>query len=207
VRTAIVGTEHWIREFLAPYASVLRKGEKMNRIEQTYIINAPPEAVWQALTDPEVIEQWSGAPAAYDIVPGSAYSLWGGDIGGQIVEVDPLARLVQTWKPKDWTTEDSVVTFVVTPVEEGTRVDLIHENVEESDYDGTNQGWDTFYLGAIKRLIEAPAPAPIKRAAAKAPKKKTAAKKKSAAKKTTARLKATGKKASAKKKTAKRSKK
>ena len=169
----------------------------MNRIEQTYVIEASPEQVWQALTDPELISRWSGATAQFAPEAGSEYSLWNGDIGGSVVEVVPLERLVQTWKPKNWTVEDSVVTFALAPSDGGTRVDLIHENVQDWDYDGTNEGWDIYYLGVIKKMLEAPKPS-IKAA----PAKKAPAKKKAAAKKTSARAKkTTAKKAAAKKKT------
>ncbi len=168
----------------------------MNRIEQTYIINAPPEQVWQALTDPEVISQWSGAPAVFTAEPGTAYSLWGGDIGGTIVEVVPQERLVQTWKPGNWTVENSVVTFKLTPTDGGTRIDLAHEEVQDWDYDGTNEGWDIYYLGEIKRMLDAKASKKRAPAKKKAPaKKRTAVKKKSArATKKTAKKKARGKK-------------
>jgi hypothetical protein len=129
-----------------------------------------------------VIPQWSGAPALFAPEPETEYSLWGGDIGGRVLDVAPMERLVQTWKPQNWSTENSVVTFLLTPTDGGTRVDLVHENVEESDYEGTNEGWDIYYLGAIKKMLEAPAPR--KRAAKKAaPKKKAATKKMATAKK------------------------
>jgi uncharacterized protein YndB with AHSA1/START domain len=162
----------------------------MSIIKQTYMIAAPPEDVWRALTDPRIIQEWSGAAAEFPLQVGAAYSLWDGSIGGEILEVVPGERLVQTWKPVDWTRQDSFVRFILVPEEGTTRVDLVHENVEEADYEGTDEGWDIYYLGAIKRLLEAPAPK--KRAAPKkktAPKKKAAAKKARSAKKTVARKK------------------
>ena len=68
-----------------------------------------------------------------------------------------------------------------------TLVDLVHENVEDSDYDGTDEGWDIYYLGAIKRMLEArgagseeskrkPASAKTARPAAKKPKAQVARK-------------------------------
>lgn len=182
----------------------------MGDIKQTYVIAALPEEVWAALTEPEIIREWSGADAEFPLEPGAAYSLWDGSIGGEIVEFVPGQRLVQTWKPQDWVRQDSVVTFTLVPHPDGTQVDLHHRNVEESDYDGTDDGWDTYYLGAIKRMLEERAPEPKKtpapkraaaprRAAAKkpaanaavkkkatvkaAPKKKTAAKRPAAKKK------------------------
>ncbi len=175
----------------------------MDRIEQTYIIAGTPEEVWEALTNPELIPQWSGAPATYTPEPEAEYSLWGGDIGGRVVQVEPGQRLVQTWQPTSWQRDDSVVTFLLTPTDEGTRVDLVHDNVEESDYAGTTEGWDIYYLGPIKKMIEGRAPqqpTPKKRAPAK---KKTSVKtRKASAKKTATSKKSTSKRAL--KKTAKK---
>ncbi len=164
----------------------------MSDIKQTYDIAAAPAEVWRALTDPRIIEEWSGARANFPLEVGAKYSLWDGSIVGEVVVIELNQRLAQTWKPQDWTRTDSVVTFTLTPRGNGTRIDLVHVNVEESDYDGTTEGWDAYYLGAIKRMFEASAPKP-RRAAVK---KKAAAKKKTPVKR--------GKKPAKKKTTAKR---
>lgn len=183
----------------------------MLRIEQTYLIDAPPEEVWAALTDPEMIVAWSGQPAEFDATVGSPYKMWGEYVTGEIVEADAPNRLAQTWKPNDWTVEDSVVSFTLTPIDGGTRVDLVHENVQPEDFDGTNKGWDEFYVGALKKMLEAddemaePAPAPVAKPARakKAPAKKKLIAKKSAAKKPVAK-KTAAKKPLAKKTVAKK---
>jgi uncharacterized protein YndB with AHSA1/START domain len=159
------------------------------------MINASPAEVWRALTDPEVIELWSDADAEFEPVVGAEYALWDGSICGEIVEVVPRQKLVQTWQPDNWERDDSIVTFTLTPVGKKTRVDLLHENVEDSDYEGTSEGWDVYYLGAIKRLFStklakkvrntksaketksAKGKAAAKKASRKSAKKKTARKK------------------------------
>jgi uncharacterized protein YndB with AHSA1/START domain len=126
----------------------------MNTIKQTYLIDASPRQVWHALTDPRLIEKWSGASATFEPEVGTDYSLWDGSIVGGILDVVPNEILVQTWKPSDWTIDNSVVTFTLTKVGNKTQVDLLHENVEEFDYEGTTKGWDIYYLGAIKKMLE-----------------------------------------------------
>ena len=130
----------------------------MNRIEQTYLISAPVEEVWRALTDPAMIAEWSGSSAIYSAEPEMDYALWDCTISGRILHVHPHERIQKTWKPNNWERADSVVTIMLTPIEGGTRIDLIHENVEETDFEGTREGWDIYYLGAIKRMYEDRAP-------------------------------------------------
>ncbi len=125
------------------------------KIEQSYTIKATPAAVWRALTDPKEIEKWSGAWVHFVPQAGAEYAFWNGDIGGVVMEAAPRKKLVQTWKPENWSRTDSVVTFTLSAAKGGTRVDLLHENVEDWDYDATSEGWDVYYLGEIKRMLEA----------------------------------------------------
>jgi uncharacterized protein YndB with AHSA1/START domain len=168
----------------------------MEPIRQTYLINASPAQVWQALTEDVVIQKWSAAAAAFVPQAGMDYSLLDGTIVGKIVEVVPNKKLVQTWKPNDWTIDNSVVTFTLTPVGKKTRVDLLHENVEEFDYEGTSEGWDIYYLGAIQRMFELhpKKPGSAKARNAKTTKSVKAAKKATAKGKTAAKEKVVAKK-------------
>src|SRR5260221_5589477 len=102
----------------------------MLTIEQTYLIFATPEQVWAALTDPELKVQWTGQPAEYDARMGGAFKLWDDYVSGEVVEFDPPKKLAQTWKPGDWTIDNSVVSFTLTPTDEGTQLDLLHINVQ-----------------------------------------------------------------------------
>jgi uncharacterized protein YndB with AHSA1/START domain len=150
----------------------------MKIIRQSYLIAASPAEVWRALTDPEMIAEWSGADAVFEPTVGAEYELWDGSFCGEIVEAIPNQKLVQTWQPDYWETEDSVVTFTLTPVGHKTRVALLHENVEAFDYEGTKEGWELYYLGAIKQMLE-------ERNAKPAQKARTAKKPKSTPKKKT----------------------
>lgn len=169
----------------------------MNTIKQTYVIAATPEQVWEALTNPALIREWSGAAVEFPAEAGAPYSLWDGTIGGTIVEFVPMERLVQTWQPADWQRDDSVVRITLVPEEGTTLVDLVHENVEESDYDGTSEGWDVYYLGAIKRMLEAQATGKKVARRTRAPKK--SASKTKAARKTVTRKKTRAKKSASRK--------
>lgn len=129
----------------------------MQRIEQTYFIAAPPERVWAALTEPGLMARWSGQPAEYDARLGGRYRLWTDYVSGEVVEYEPPRRLAQTWLPSDWTIGNSVVSFTLRPIAGGTELVLVHENVQPEDYEGTQEGWNQFYIGALKNMVEAEA--------------------------------------------------
>jgi uncharacterized protein YndB with AHSA1/START domain len=153
----------------------------MLRIDQTYFIKASPERVWAALTDAALMAKWSGTAARYEARVGGTYALWDDYVRGEVVVFEPQKKLAQTWQPNNWAIQNSVVTFTLKKTRGGTRLDLAHENVQPEDYDGTANGWEEFYIGAIQAMLEAenpkPQPKQIKRAARQ---KKAAAKAKRA---------------------------
>ncbi len=121
---------------------------------KSYFIGAPPVAVWRALTDPAVIEEWGGGPAEIRAEAGAAFAFWGGDIHGTVTTAEPPVRLVQEWWGDDEWDEASVVTFELSPEGEGTRLTLAHTNVPDDEADEFDAGWDDYYLGPLKELLE-----------------------------------------------------
>jgi uncharacterized protein YndB with AHSA1/START domain len=72
-------------------------------------INAAPQAVWDAIIDPDWNSRYGyGAPSEYELRPGGAYRVlptaemleYGSPnpmIEGEVLEIDPPHRLIQTW--------------------------------------------------------------------------------------------------------------
>lgn len=125
----------------------------MKTIRQTYVIAATPSRVFKALTDPEEISAWSGAEAKMDATPGGVFSIWEGSIYGTNLEVEQDRKLVQTWREDSWDA-DSRVTFTLIAAGNGTRVDLLHEDIPDAEHDAIAEGWDIYYLGVIKSYLE-----------------------------------------------------
>jgi uncharacterized protein YndB with AHSA1/START domain len=73
-------------------------------------IKATPEAIWDAITKPEWTERYGyGGRAEFDLRPGGAYrgttnegmrAMGAPDVAvdGEVIEVDPPRKLVQTWR-------------------------------------------------------------------------------------------------------------
>ena len=125
----------------------------MKTIKKQYIILAPVEKVWRALVDPKLMEAWGAGPALMSDQPGTKFSLWGGDIHGTNLEVEEEEKLVQDWFSGKWP-EPSRVTLSLIPEDDGTKVDLLHERVPDDEADEISDGWDSYYLGAIKSYLE-----------------------------------------------------
>jgi uncharacterized protein YndB with AHSA1/START domain len=124
----------------------------MPTIEKTYEMNATPEEVFEALVNPELIEDWSGDEAKMSADIGGKFSLWGGQMFGTNLEVVKNKKLVQEWCYDQWK-EPSKVTFTIKSKGKVTILDLLHENVPEKSVNSISDGWDAYYLGAMQDMF------------------------------------------------------
>jgi len=118
-----------------------------------YLIDSPPYSVWKALTDPKVIVEWGAGPAKMSEKENSEFSLWGGDIHGKITKVILSRELRQDWYGGDWDNPSKVV-FKLTEKNGKTLVELSQTDIPASEFDDIEDGWERYYLGEIKKLLE-----------------------------------------------------
>jgi activator of HSP90 ATPase len=122
-------------------------------IKKVYKIAAPAKKVWDALVSQKIIEVWGGGPAKMDDKVGTEFSLWGGDIHGKNIEVVRERKLVQEWFGGDWP-KPSIVTFTIKPEKDKTVLELEHTGVPDGEVDDIDAGWDDYYVGPMKDLLE-----------------------------------------------------
>ena len=118
-------------------------------------IKAPPAKVYAALTEPRLMIQWWGPDAGptlsaeADVRPGGRLSvvfrLLNGDEHnptGVYQEVVPERKLVFTWEWPGMPERESLVTFLLAPIEGGTELTLIHERLPDDEARKTHEeGW------------------------------------------------------------------
>lgn len=136
--------------------------------EQEIEIDAPPEVVWKAITDPRELERWF--PLRAEVAPGAdgrlTYS-WGEGITGtcRIDVWDPPRRLRTGWMPEflpqsatpaerarvavDWTLVGKGGKTVLRLVTSGFGSSA---NFDQ-EYDGTRRGWN-YELAALQHYLE-----------------------------------------------------
>ncbi|MBI3260888.1 SRPBCC domain-containing protein [Candidatus Berkelbacteria bacterium] len=125
----------------------------MKIIRKSYLIGAPVAKVYQALVDPKIIDRWGAGPAQMSDRVGATFSLWGGDIHGTNRKIVKNKTIVQDWFGGDWE-KPSKLTIELTGEKGKTRVDLTHQDVPEKEIKSFASGWDEYYFGAIKELLE-----------------------------------------------------
>jgi len=143
-------------------------------------IKAPPEAIWDAITRPEWTERFGyGGRAEYDLRPGGSYrgltnegmrAMGAGDVAvdGEVLEVDPPRRLVQTWRmlmdPAMAAEGFTRLTYEIEPTEGGvTKLTVTHDLAGAprlalvvgggAEEDGGGGGW-AWVLSGLKTLLE-----------------------------------------------------
>jgi uncharacterized protein YndB with AHSA1/START domain len=86
------------------------------------VFDAPPDEVWEALTDPERLEEWFANDVEFDLDRGGVFRWEDGEVRYAIVEeVEPERRLaLRWWDPS--APEESEVTFTLDETEEGTKL-------------------------------------------------------------------------------------
>jgi uncharacterized protein YndB with AHSA1/START domain len=126
------------------------------------------DVVWKTLTSPAMMSRWLhmepigfkpivGARFTYQTTPAGE---WDGVIHCQVLEVTPNERLAYAWKGGHEANVgygsrlDTVVTFVLSAVETGTRLRLVHSGFvlprNETAFKGMSEGWKT-----VARRIDA----------------------------------------------------
>jgi activator of HSP90 ATPase len=124
----------------------------MKDFKKYYHLNASPEEVYIALTNPLTIELWTGEAAQMSTEPGSEFSMWDGSIVGKNLEFEENKKIVQQWY-FDGQPEASVVTIKLHPDKQATSVELRHTNIPDAGYDDFAQGWDDSYFGSLAEFF------------------------------------------------------
>jgi uncharacterized protein YndB with AHSA1/START domain len=118
-----------------------------------YIIPAPPEDVYLALTVETTLELWTGDKASMSAVPGSEFSMWDESIVGKNLEFEPGKKIVQQWYFGDQQ-EESIVTIKLHPHEDGTSMEVKHTNIPDQDYNDIVDGWTNTYAAGLIEFYE-----------------------------------------------------
>jgi activator of HSP90 ATPase len=125
-------------------------------IHQVIQFDASPEAIYDQLLDAENFAAWSGAPAEIDPTPGGAFSLFGGQIEGRMVELVPGARVVQAWRVAGWDPgEYSLTRFEFGPSDTGTTLTFDHTAFPMAAHSDLDAGWHAMYWEPLRAHLAA----------------------------------------------------
>jgi uncharacterized protein YndB with AHSA1/START domain len=118
-------------------------------------IKASPAKVYAAITEPTLMLQWWGPDAGptlraeADVRPGGRFRITFRMLNGDehtptgiYHEVIPERKLVFTWEWPGKPERESLVTFLLKPIDDGTELTLIHEQLpDEAARESHEKGW------------------------------------------------------------------
>ncbi|WP_342645067.1 SRPBCC domain-containing protein [Mucilaginibacter sp. CSA2-8R] len=125
----------------------------MKDYKKYYSINATPQEIYAAITNPLTLQLWTGEPAEMSTEPGSEFSLWDGAIVGKNLEFEEGKKIVQQWY-FDGQDEPSIVTIKLHADKNGTSAELRHSNIPDEAYNEIVEGWNDVYFGGIAEFYE-----------------------------------------------------
>jgi uncharacterized protein YndB with AHSA1/START domain len=117
-----------------------------------------PETIWKTLTTGELIGRWLMAPTGFEPVTGKRFTFqttpagaWDGVIHCQVLEAMPNQRLVYAWRGGHddnagyGSRLETVVTWTLSRVENGTRLRLVHSGFvlprNDAAFKSMGEGW------------------------------------------------------------------
>lgn len=126
----------------------------MKDYKKYFIINATPEEIYTALTNPFTIELWSGEEAVMSTEPESEFSLFDGSIEGKNIEFEENKKIVQQWYFGEEEQAPSIVMIKLHAHTDGTSVELRHTNIPNEAYEDITEGWNEVYFAALAEFFD-----------------------------------------------------
>jgi len=124
----------------------------MKEFKKYFKLSASPADIYNALTNPTMIEIWTGEPAVMSTDIESEFSLWDGEIVGRNIEFVTDQKIVQSW----YFGEDveSIVTIKLHLDKQGTNVEVHQTNIPDEAYENITEGWESDYFGSLSELFD-----------------------------------------------------
>ncbi len=112
-------------------------------------IRATPEKVFDYLVTADGLTSWMGQYADVEPEAGGLFlvDIAGSPIRGRFLEVHRPKRVVVSWGvagSDELAPGSTTVSFTLTPVERGTRVELLHRDLPDARVAGHEHGWSHF---------------------------------------------------------------
>jgi activator of HSP90 ATPase len=125
-------------------------------VQQSIVLPASADQLYDMYLDPVAHSAFTGAPVTISAQSGSAFEAFGGALLGRMLAVVPKRMIVQAWRANHWKPQDLDSTLVLTfwPDTAGGRIDLMHVNVADHDFEGVREGWKKYYWDPWRAWLE-----------------------------------------------------
>lgn len=139
-------------------------------------LDHPPEKVWRALTDRELLAEWLLPVVDLELEPEASFTFktqpqpgWDGIVDCRFLEIEAHRKLSYTWvvgHPESEFFIDTVVTFTLAPTASGTHLSLVQSGFkpdQKREFGGARYGWKMMGGKLVDLLARIPSAARLKR--------------------------------------------
>lgn len=125
-------------------------------VKQSVTLPAPAKRLYAMYLSPKAHGAITASKVAISSRPGSAFSAFGGALRGKVLQTVPGRLIVQSWRSTAFRKRDADSTLILrfSPAGNGGRVDLVHVNVPDHDYDGVSKGWRSYYWRPWRKYLK-----------------------------------------------------
>ena len=124
-------------------------------ITQSVVLPASAASLFDMYLDPQTHEAITGAPVTIGSIAGSDFRAFSGVLTGTILAVVRSSLIVQSWRSAKFEPADPDSTLILSFQSEGAngRIDLVHLDVPDHDYNGVVEGWEKFYWAPWRQFL------------------------------------------------------
>ena len=115
-----------------------------------------PKDLYEAWLNGKKHSAFTGSKATVTPKVGGKFTAWDGYISGKTLELEPYARILQSWRSTEFSPEnpDSILEILFAPDKKGTKLTLIHSNIPKSQGKQYKQGWLDFYFKPMQEYFQ-----------------------------------------------------
>lgn len=119
-------------------------------IQQSVALPAAADVLFSMYLDPAAHAAFTGWPVEIGTEPGTVFREFGGQLSGTVLAVVRPRLIVQSWRSTKFRAEDGDSTLILQFTSERAgdssgRIDLVHLDVPEHDYQDVIEGWQKYY--------------------------------------------------------------
>ena len=125
-------------------------------LKQVVLFQAAPEQVYALIMDAKLHGRLTHSRVIIKPKVGSPFKVYGGDIVGKNVALEPGKRIVQSWRieTEGWPGRHmSTVTFRFSKHKKGTRLAFTHSGIPVDAYQEIKEGWNEYYWKPMKKML------------------------------------------------------
>ena len=124
-------------------------------ITQSIVLPALAEELYATYLDPALHAAFTGSAVTVGSESGAPFRAFEGQISGTTLSVIAPRLIVQSWRSTNFLASDPDSTLILAFVPEGDhgRIELIHVDVPEQDYQGVSEGWEKYYWVPWKQYL------------------------------------------------------